>query len=39
MFFLTEHTHTTDAGAKLNAASVAEGIRKLKECELNRYLK
>jgi rhamnogalacturonan acetylesterase len=38
-FFLTEHTHTTQAGAKLNAASVAEGIRKLNGCELIKYLK
>ena len=38
-FFLTEHTHTTEAGAKLNAEAVAEGIKSLKGCELNKYLK
>jgi lysophospholipase L1-like esterase len=39
IFFLTEHTHTTEAGAKLNAASVAEGIKSLKGCKLSNYLK
>lgn len=38
-FFLKEHTHTTEAGAKLNAASVAEGIRNLKGCGLKNCLK
>lgn len=38
-FFLNEHTHTTEAGAKLNAASVAEGIKSLKGCALINYLK
>jgi lysophospholipase L1-like esterase len=38
-FFLTEHTHTTEAGAKLNAASVADGIKSLKGCKLSKYLK
>jgi rhamnogalacturonan acetylesterase len=38
-FFLTEHTHTTEAGAKLNAASVAEGIKSLNGCGLRKYLK
>jgi lysophospholipase L1-like esterase len=38
-FFLTEHTHTTEAGAKLNAASVAEGIKSLNGCGLSKYLK
>ena len=38
-FFLTEHTHTTEAGARLNAESVAEGIKGLKKCKLVRYLK
>jgi rhamnogalacturonan acetylesterase len=37
-FFLKEHTHTTEAGAKLNAASVAEGLRKLNGCKLNTFL-
>lgn len=38
-FFLKEHTHTTEAGAKLNAAAVAEGIKKLNGCPLQKYLK
>jgi rhamnogalacturonan acetylesterase len=37
--FLTEHTHTTKAGAQLNAVSVMEGIKNLKNCELSKYLK
>jgi lysophospholipase L1-like esterase len=37
-FFLTEHTHTTKAGAQLNALSVAEGIKSLKECGLRTFL-
>lgn len=34
--FFTEkdHTHTTAAGAKVNASSVAEGIKALKDCPL-----
>jgi lysophospholipase L1-like esterase len=38
-FFLTDHTHTTEAGAIVNAGSVAEGIRSLKKCALKKYLK
>jgi lysophospholipase L1-like esterase len=34
----TDHTHTTLAGAKLNAAMVAEGVRGLKDCKLAAYL-
>jgi lysophospholipase L1-like esterase len=30
----TDHTHTTAAGAKLNAECVVEGIRALKDCPL-----
>jgi rhamnogalacturonan acetylesterase len=38
-FFTTqENTHTTEAGAKLNAQCVIEGLKKLKDCELNKYL-
>jgi lysophospholipase L1-like esterase len=37
--FLTDHTHTTEAGAIINAASVAEGIKTLKGCKLKKYLK
>jgi len=39
MFFKpTDHTHTTLAGAKLNAASVVAGIRGLPGCDLANYL-
>jgi lysophospholipase L1-like esterase len=38
-FFLTDHTHTTEAGAILNAGAVAEGIRSLNGCRLAKYLK
>ena len=37
-FFPKEHTHTGWEGAVLNAQSVVEGIRSLKECALNEYL-
>ncbi len=39
--FFTEkdHTHTNEAGAKLNAATVVEGLKKLKTNKLNSYLK
>lgn len=37
-YFLTDHTHTTEAGAKLNSAAVAEGIKSLKGCKLSKYL-
>lgn len=36
--FLTDHTHTTEAGAIINSISVAEGIRSLKGCKLKKYL-
>jgi len=36
--FLTDHTHTTEAGAILNAESVAEGIKSLKGCKLKKYV-
>ena len=38
-FGATDHTHTTLAGAELNAACVVEGLRGLKECPLARYFK
>lgn len=38
-FFGTDHTHTTAAGARLNAAILAEGLRDLKECSLAAYLR
>ncbi len=33
-FTAGDHTHTTPAGARLNAACVAEGVRGLKGCPL-----
>lgn len=38
-YFHKDHTHTNEEGARINAASVAEGIRGLKELSLNKYLK
>ena len=38
-FFPGDHTHTNEEGAKVNAASVAEGIRLLRDLQLNSYLK
>jgi rhamnogalacturonan acetylesterase len=37
--FPGDHTHTNEEGAKINAASVTEGIRSLKALTLNQYLK
>jgi len=37
-FFPGDHTHTNLEGAKLNASSVVEGIRALKDCPLSKYL-
>jgi len=37
-FFPGDHTHTNLAGATLNALSVTEGIRALKDCPLQQYL-
>jgi lysophospholipase L1-like esterase len=34
LFTAADHTHTTRAGAMLNAACVVEGIRSLKDCPL-----
>lgn len=36
--FVTDHTHTNEAGAIINAGAVAEGIRQLKGCKLKKYL-
>lgn len=38
-FFPGDHTHTNEEGARVNAASVAEGIRLLKSLTLNQFLK
>lgn len=37
-YFLNDHTHTTPAGARLNAESVASGLRELKNCPLAGFL-
>ncbi|GGK77833.1 rhamnogalacturonan acetylesterase [Rufibacter glacialis] len=37
-FNTKDHTHTIEAGARVNAAAVAEGIRQNKKLELNKYL-
>jgi outer membrane protein assembly factor BamB len=37
-YFMTDHTHTTPAGAELNAACVVEGLKKLSNCKLCDYL-
>lgn len=36
--FLTDNTHTTEAGAIINARSVAEGIKSIKGCKLKKYI-
>ncbi len=38
-YFDEDHTHTTPAGARLNAESVVEGLRALKGCRLSDYLR
>lgn len=37
-YFLTDHTHTTPLGAQLNAVSVVEGLKALKNCQLAAFL-
>jgi hypothetical protein len=37
-FFPGDHTHTNLLGAELNASSVIEGLRLIKQCPLNKYL-
>ena len=37
-FFPKEHTHTNEAGARVNAESVAEGIKNLTANPLQQYL-
>jgi rhamnogalacturonan acetylesterase len=37
-FTTKDHTHTSPSGAKLNAASVIEGLRKLKKSPLKKYI-
>ncbi|AUD07196.1 rhamnogalacturonan acetylesterase [Spirosoma pollinicola] len=38
-YFVKDHTHTNAAGAKVNAGSVIEGLKQLKTCPLNKYVK
>ena len=37
-FNTTDHTHTIEAGARLNAASVVQGLKEQKNIPLNKYL-
>jgi rhamnogalacturonan acetylesterase len=36
--FVTDNTHTTEAGAILNAGAVAEGVESLKRCKLKKLI-
>lgn len=38
-FFPTDHTHTNLAGANFNATAVIEGLKDLRKCKLNRFVK
>lgn len=38
-FFPGDHTHTNKEGALVNAASVISGLKKLRSCKLNDYLR
>ncbi len=38
-FFFNDHTHTSPAGARLNAETVVAGLKKLKDCRLAKFLK
>jgi len=37
-FFFNDHTHTSPAGARVNAELVVTGIKKLKNCKLAKFL-
>lgn len=37
-FFFNDHTHTSPAGASLNAQAVVAGLKELKKCKLTKYL-
>lgn len=39
LFTKKDHTHTNEAGAKLNAAAVVEGLKMQEHCSLKGYLK
>src|SRR5687767_7767091 len=38
-FFFNDQTHTSPAGARLNAESVVSGLRELKKCKLTKFLR
>jgi lysophospholipase L1-like esterase len=38
-YFPGDHTHTSKAGAIVNAESVMEGLKAIKDCKLNNYLR
>lgn len=38
VFYNTDHTHTSLKGARMNAQSIAEGL-KVTNCPLKKYLK
>jgi lysophospholipase L1-like esterase len=38
LFFLEDHTHTTMAGAHLNALIVAQSLDTTKQCGINKFL-
>lgn len=37
-YFLTDHTHTNEAGAILNAKAFSEGVKSFKKCKLRMYI-
>lgn len=37
-FFPVDHTHTDEAGARMNATSVIEGLKLINTCPLNSYI-
>ena len=38
-FYFGDHTHTSLAGAQINAYLVSEGIKQLKDCDLAKYVR
>jgi len=38
-YFPGDHTHTNDAGARLNVMTVVQGIKNLNRCALKTYIK
>jgi lysophospholipase L1-like esterase len=37
-YFFNDHTHTSPAGARVNAQSVVTGLKELKKCKLTKFL-